>query len=74
MVISFNPRFNIGDQVYAKVDPEIKMIVLAFYVMNVDENGNVLHYNIDCGFGDGTMKSFRPFELDLLEKVDRANG
>ena len=56
--------------VYPKVQPELKLVVLAFYLMNIDEEGNVLMYNIDCSEGDGQMKSYRPFELELLEAVE----
>ena len=69
MVISFNPKFNIGDKVYSAVENEHKYCVIAYSLMGVDEKGNVLIYNYGCSNGSGDVQYFREYELELLEKI-----
>ena len=71
MTILLETDFNVGDVVCHKTDTnhEEKFIVLAFYVMALNDSGEVTMYNVDCSNGDGTMKSFRPYEIELIERV-----
>ena len=72
MTILLETGFGIGDVVCHRTDTnhEEKFIVLAYYIMAVNESGETTMYNVDCSNGDGTMKSFRPYELTLIEKVN----
>lgn len=37
----------------------------------MNKEGEVILYNVDCSNGDGIMKSFRPWELEIVEKVKK---
>ena len=73
MTILLETEYNIGDVVCHKTDTEKenKLIVLAYYIMATNDSGEATMYNVDCSNGDGIMKSFRPYELDLVEKVKK---
>lgn len=71
MVISFNPKFNIGDIVYPQVDPEYKQVVFGWTILNIDDYGNVLLYNVETSNVKGTNHTYRPYELELFSEVEK---
>lgn len=72
MTILLETTFNIGDIVCHKTDKdkEDRYMVLAYYIMGIDGSGTAIMYTVDCSNGDGQMKSFRPYELELIEGVN----
>jgi len=73
MTILLETDFEIGDMVCHKTDREEKFIVLSYYIMGLDKSGVVSVYNVDCGCGTGEVRSFKPFELEIVEKVNAKN-
>lgn len=73
MTILLETEFNIGDIVCHKTDTEQeeKFMVLAYYMMAVSENGEVIMYNVDCSNGNGQMRSFRSYEIERVEPVKK---
>lgn len=71
MVISFSPKFNIGDIVYPKVNNEYNLMVMGYDILRVDENGTIVIYNINCSDDMGLLRTYRPYELELLSEVEK---
>lgn len=73
MTILLDTPFEVGDEVRHKTDKEAEetFIVLAYYLLALNKEGEVTLYNVDCSNGDGIMKSFRPWELEVVEKVKK---
>ena len=71
MVISFNPKYRLGDIVYPKIDDENTMVVISYCIMAIDETGYVNHYNIGCSDHKGDVNYFRPYELELFSEVEK---
>ena len=69
MVISFNPKYNIGDKVNSAIDPEIKYIIIGYSLMGIDSKGNVLIFNYGCSDALGNTIYFREYELELYELI-----
>ena len=71
MTILFETPFEMGDIICHKTDlnREERFIVLAYYILALNTNGETVMYNVDASNGDGLMKSFRPYEIDLVERL-----
>lgn len=71
MTILLDTSFEIGDEVKHRTDKdgEETFIVLAYYILALNKEGETVSYNVDCSCGDGALRSFRPYELEIVEKV-----
>ena len=73
MVVSFNPKYRIGDKVYSALDSELTYIVVSILIMSIDENGDIKHLSYGCSDGTGKVEYFRDYELKLLESIQKEN-
>ncbi len=69
MTILLETPFEIGDMVKSKLDSEFKYIILNYTITAVDGSGTVLTYLYDCSDAQGVIRCFRPYELDLVERL-----
>jgi hypothetical protein len=70
MTILLETEFGIGDMVKSKLDGEYTYIVNSYCIINVDKTGTVVVYNLDCGNPEGALRCFRPYEVEIVEKVN----
>jgi len=69
MTILLETEFQIGDIVKSRLDAEFTYIVNNFTIMAIDENGTTLCYLIDCADPEGAIRVFRPYEVEIVEKI-----
>jgi hypothetical protein len=71
MVISFNPKFGIGDVVSLKLEPSVKYVIDGYQIKQVDELGNVTYFQYGLYDAGGITFCYTDIDLELVEKVNR---
>ncbi len=71
MTILLDTPFNIGDMVKSRLDGEYTYIVNNINITAIDSNGTVLTYVLDCGDPEGVIRVFRPYEVEIVESVNK---
>jgi hypothetical protein len=74
MIICLDTPFNIGDIVCSKLNKEYTYIINNFNILQVDDSGTCNMYSIDCGLPNGDMTSFRPYEIDIVLKINQEDN
>jgi len=67
MTIILEPKYNIGDIVIAKIDPESKLMIIGYNIVSVDENGECKDLIYQCADKSNDTANFRGYELELIE-------
>lgn len=69
MTIIFEPKYKIGDIVSVRTNPEVKLIVVSYWIGSISEDGEVLYYTVECTNSEGNVQGFRPVEIELVEAI-----
>jgi len=69
MTILLETEFQIGDIVKSRLDAEFTYIVNNFTITAIDESGTALCYLIDCADPEGVIRVFKPYEVEIVEKI-----
>ena len=70
MQILFEPKYNIGDVVVLKINPERKMVISSHSIRQVNEAGEVITYSYNMYDEDGaSFTGFNNIDLEIVESV-----
>lgn len=67
MTIVFEPKYNVGDIVSLRSNPEVRLVVVSYWIGSINENGEVVYYTIECTNSEGNVQGFREVEIQLVE-------
>lgn len=71
MQILFEPKYNIGDIVILRVNPERKLAVYAYRIDNISDAGEVMGFMYLVYDEEGLLFMYTDKDLQLLESVDK---
>jgi len=71
MTILFEPKFNIGDIVFLKLNPEKKFTVDGYKILQLNANNEVSYFSYLVLDDEGTQYGYGEKSLDIFESVDK---
>ena len=69
MTIVFEPKYNIGDVVCLKIEPEIKYVVEGYFISQINDSGEVISFKYSLYDRTGATFYYKDIDLDLIESI-----
>lgn len=69
IIIVFEPKFNIGDEVILKLNPEIRMIIDNYKILKVSDSGEVIFFNYILYDSQGSTYTFQDKDLIAITEI-----
>lgn len=69
MNILLEPKYNIGDVVCLRIDPETKYVIEGYSIKQINSNGEVTFWRYMLYNADGTEFFYSELDLQLIEAI-----